>query len=130
MYSCYTRYKITKKYHNKAQRHIVPVEQTLKSMTHPNLLTTPMLTPEYSLICRLLIKSESIESCSREPILPDHIVVHTSIGRNPVWAPTYMYTGGSRSSVHPSSLHTLHMLLGKNMMIFNRRRLLYEYHIT
>ena len=65
------------------------VEETLKSITDPNLLITPMLTPEYSVTCRLLIKSESIEICSTKPILLDHIVIHTSVGRNPRCSPTY-----------------------------------------
>ena len=60
------------------------VEETLKLITDPNLLMTPMLTPEYSITCRLLIKSKIIETCSTKPILLDHIMIHTYVGRNPI----------------------------------------------
>ena len=62
---------------------LLGVEETLKLSTDPNLLMTPMLTPEYSVTCRLLIKSESIETCSTKPIMLNHIVIHTFVGRNP-----------------------------------------------
>ena len=65
------------------------IEETLKSITDPNLLETPLFIPEYSLTCRLLIKSESIETCSTKSILLDYIVIHTSVGRNTIWLPTY-----------------------------------------
>ena len=69
------------------------VEDTLKSIADLNLLMTSMLAPEYSLTCRLLIKSGSIETFSTKPILLDHVVIHTSIGRNPIWSPIYIDWG-------------------------------------
>ena len=63
---------------------LIIVEKILKSTTDPNLLMTPMLTPEYSLTCRSLIKSESIETCSTKPTLLNHIVIYTSVDRNPI----------------------------------------------
>ena len=55
---------------------------------------TPMLTPEYSLIYRLLIKIESIDNFSTEPIFLVHIVIRISVGWNPICQPTYIRLGG------------------------------------
>ena len=70
---------------------------------------TSILTPEYSLTYRLLIKIESIDNFSPKPYFSGSFCDSYLCWLESNMAAYIYYTGRSRLSNHPSSLRMLHI---------------------